>query len=400
MNKNRKLILILMLLLIIPVSFGAVAETWCKGVAYSNACFNGTTGETYLTGVKLNWSWIQNAPSLGNPFDQSLNTTDDVVFNEVTANNLCYSDGTNCTGGDTSGLVPYTGATQNVDLGNKSLTFNNGTKSYSIYGNKSSATIYQLYLTKPPSQSSGYINLSESYLVNSQGQWNYYNRSGFSTDFRFTYSELYWKEKANNSVGLKREYMLLPYGTYNGLLMYGDVFLTRAEKGADNKYGFVLYSNNTIRFYHTETSTSDPSLDYMNITNTGNIWTNGTIKTKSGFLLDNNIKSIYGTSNNASIYYDGSNLIVNPKELGTGKLNVLGNITAPNICYSNGTNCTGGTGGNPFDQVLNTTSNVEFNNVTLTGNVTLSNGQSMTQKVNCTIIGDPTGARIEIGSGC
>lgn len=40
-------------------------------------------------------------------------------------------------------------------------------------------------------------------------------------------------------------------------------------------------------------------------------------------------------------------------------------IYTPNICYSDGTNCTAGVGGNPFDQSLNTTDNVTFKNVTL-----------------------------------
>jgi len=41
------------------------------------------------------------------------------------------------------------------------------------------------------------------------------------------------------------------------------------------------------------------------------------------------------------------------------------------ISWSGGT--TTGVGGNPFDQVLNTTSNVTFNNITLTGDLTADN---------------------------
>ena len=41
----------------------------------------------------------------------------------------------------------------------------------------------------------------------------------------------------------------------------------------------------------------------------------------------------------------------------------LSNITAPNMCYSDGTNCTSPAPQNPFDQSLNTTDNVEFNQV-------------------------------------
>lgn len=43
---------------------------------------------------------------------------------------------------------------------------------------------------------------------------------------------------------------------------------------------------------------------------------------------------------------------------------ITGEIIAPNICYSNGTNCPPSGAGNPFDQVLNTTSDVNFTNIT------------------------------------
>ena len=48
-------------------------------------------------------------------------------------------------------------------------------------------------------------------------------------------------------------------------------------------------------------------------------------------------------------------------------VNIVGNLTAPNICLSNGTGC-GSI--NPFDQVLNKTSNVKFNDINATGNIT------------------------------
>jgi len=53
----------------------------------------------------------------------------------------------------------------------------------------------------------------------------------------------------------------------------------------------------------------------------------------------------------------------------TGKLDYIGNLNDSVWCMANGTNCQSV---NPFNQVLNTTSNVTFNNVTanyFTGNV-------------------------------
>src|SRR3990167_8222743 len=43
-------------------------------------------------------------------------------------------------------------------------------------------------------------------------------------------------------------------------------------------------------------------------------------------VLGDNIKALFGTGSDASIYYDGTNLIINPKEVGSGVLSVLGNI--------------------------------------------------------------------------
>jgi hypothetical protein len=43
-----------------------------------------------------------------NYFNQYLNTTSNVTFNNVYASNLCYSDGTNCTGGTSQPITNKT----------------------------------------------------------------------------------------------------------------------------------------------------------------------------------------------------------------------------------------------------------------------------------------------------
>jgi len=45
-------------------------------------------------------------------------------------------------------------------------------------------------------------------------------------------------------------------------------------------------------------------------------------------VLGDNIKAFFGTSSDASIYYDGTNLVINPKEVGSGVLSVLGDVNS------------------------------------------------------------------------
>jgi len=46
-----------------------------------------------------------------------------------------------------------------------------------------------------------------------------------------------------------------------------------------------------------------------------------------------NMRSFFGTSSDAAIYYDGSHLVINPKVVGTGHLNVLGDIYSDTGMY-------------------------------------------------------------------
>ena len=71
MTKNKKTLLnfIIIGLFLIFCSFNvaaALSQTWCKGLAFSTACFNGSTGTTTLTGVKVDWINILNAPTFTN----------------------------------------------------------------------------------------------------------------------------------------------------------------------------------------------------------------------------------------------------------------------------------------------------------------------------------------------
>ena len=58
----------------------------------------------------------------------------------------------------------------------------------------------------------------------------------------------------------------------------------------------------------------------------------------NNFLGNDNSKTFFGTGKDASIYYDATNMVINPKEVGTGVLKVAGNITpSSNDGFSLGT---------------------------------------------------------------
>ncbi len=76
-------------------------------------------------------------------------------------------------------------------------------------------------------------------------------------------------------------------------------------------------------------SVSDGNNFYVEVagdTMTGQLVADGGIK------LNDNNKTVYGTGEDATIYYDGTNLIIDPKEVGSGRVNLSGNLdVAENI---------------------------------------------------------------------
>jgi hypothetical protein len=55
------------------------------------------------------------------------------------------------------------------------------------------------------------------------------------------------------------------------------------------------------------------------------------------FLNGDNDKILLGTAKDASIYYDGTNLVINPKEVGSGILDVLGTLQVDGYNSADGT---------------------------------------------------------------
>lgn len=59
----------------------------------------------------------------------------------------------------------------------------------------------------------------------------------------------------------------------------------------------------------------------------------GVLTTLIGLLTDNT-KLLFGTGQDASIYYDATNLVINPKEVGSGIVQINGNVQFNNnLCY-------------------------------------------------------------------
>lgn len=76
-----------------------------------------------------------------------------------------------------------------------------------------------------------------------------------------------------------------------------------------------------------------------------NLYLDGTVG--NNFLGKDNIKSYFGTSLSSSIYYNATNLVINPKEAGSGALSILGNISLVD-----------------FDMVLGTTTGTKIGTAT------------------------------------
>jgi hypothetical protein len=77
---------------------------------------------------------------------------------------------------------------------------------------------------------------------------------------------------------------------------------------------------------------ADGTTNVLNVdTTNGNVGIGTTspdekLEVNGNIYLQDNDKSLYGTGKDASIYYDATNLIINPKEVGSGEVEVKGNV--------------------------------------------------------------------------
>lgn len=193
--------------------------------------------------------------------------------------------------------------------------------------------------------------------------FDYFNQYLNTTSY-VTFANIYNKTEVDNSfvpyTGATKDVDLgnnsLKFGKYTqymGSFAGYDTLIYNYDSG----YNQILFNNSLM------IATNILALNQLNPSEK---WTS--IDGMGGLIFHNS--EIYGTEYNIHMENDGLNksmfVYTSDKNL------FIGNITAPNICYSNGTNCVPSTGGSSYNQSLNTTDNVTFNKVN-SGNYTTGN---------------------------
>ena len=117
-------------------------------------------------------------------------------------------------------------------------------------------------------------------------------------------------------------------------------------------------------------------------------WTNG-------ITFPDNAKATFGTGLDASIYYDATNLTINPKEVGSGIINVLGNIRNTHTAGSAYTDIETDTNGIFYIKPTGTSINMSGNIVNWTWDVpgAATTAQTATMNFN-PIYSDPAGRTV------
>ena len=225
--------------------------------------------------------------------------------------------------------VPYSGATGNVDLGDNDFSATNGDFNGNI--RVPSTTFAEkfgiIYKGTTPfihdfsyGLNAGGItpigrntfvgvnagNLTMGSTATTVGQASYNNAMGFFS--------LYDLEDGSSNTGVGYNTGRgITYGSGNTIL---GASVTGLDAGLTNN---IILANGTgaIKAQHDGTGWSL----------TGNVK-----------LIADNQKLLFGAGDDASITYNGTNLIINPKEVGTGIVDVLGNIKAVEVLGKHKTN--------------------------------------------------------------
>jgi len=259
------------------------------------------------TGNKYYVDWIAISQGFGTPSGEEVDPYSwhrDGNIN-ATGYNITASyfkgDGSWLTGISTynSSYVPYTGATSNVDLGSKSLT-TTGTGTFGtatifgdpsllnlIVGNGASATGYYSIALGPNAIASD----DQSFALGYNAFAGYYSIAlGPSSSANGDYSiALGYAAHAPNANEISFSNQDSTYGTDNGIGGYTQL---------DIYNGVANFQKNSIT-------------------------TTGTIYNKA-----DNSKHYFGAGNDASIYYDGTNIIFNTSVVGSGLAWFSNNISA------------------------------------------------------------------------
>src|SRR3990167_963664 len=86
---------------------------------------------------------------------------------------------------------------------------------------------------------------------------------------------------------------------------------------------FVFTATSTADLTFTPSNTARFTIDTVSLKKC----TGGNLKALGNLnLMSDNSKAYFGEGNDASIYYDGTDLIINPKEVGSGNVNIKGDL--------------------------------------------------------------------------
>ena len=214
----------------------------------------------------------------------------------------------------TGHLVPYEGAIANLDLGAYDINAADGIFTGNVTAD--SLTVY--------------------------GEISATNLSGINTgDQDLTGYELLSNKSTDTALGTSDTL----YPTQNATKIYVDT-----EVGA-------------IDFWDRTGTVLSPKISGDDISTVGNVGIGTATPTEklevngNIFLNGDNVKFMLGAGKDSSIYYDGTDMIINPQEIGSGSLKVLGDLIIPNGNVGIGTESpvaplhvvyTGGDGINPF----------------------------------------------------
>jgi len=155
-------------------------------------------------------------------------------------------------------------------------------------------------------------------------------------------------EVYQNVIGVTGLYGAITYGSYNYIYsgapgndqtLYGEYTQMDPHATGVTVYGKIVASPNYITLNNPTARQIGVMLDWSlggtdSSMNRWALYNEGTAAGSKIFLGKDNVKTYFGTGYDTSIYYDGTKMIINPKEVGTGKVNIMGNLNATNITAS------------------------------------------------------------------
>lgn len=236
-----------------------------------------------------------------------------------------------------------------------------------------------LYCSKPNCGNSTTININNTYInqsenLNAYAKYNFTNNN-FNGSGNFTTTGTITVTGAVTGGSFISKAYPTNNITFNPA---GTLFKTGAINTMDGDFK-VTYGGNTflsltptappIAGKKIELGTSSVDIDIIWNGNGGTVmgynWgIDQFIFYKSFRIAFDNVKFQVGQDADSSIYYDGSNMIINPKEVGTGVLRILSGINQT-------------LGNNNFNGDVSIKGNVNITqNIQIFGNTTLSNGNN------------------------